>query len=173
LNQSIFACACTTGFTGTFCDTSIAVSNPCLNSPCQNGGTCQVVGTATYRCICPLGLQGIRCEQRICDPNPCLYGGVCLPLGSTFQCQCPAQYTGTCCELLIATTVAPNPCSNQPCLNGGTCSATSSTGRFSLDKFLKSTDKQCLSLLAFVCSCTSSYYGRCCEVRNYCQPNPW
>ncbi|CAF4049350.1 unnamed protein product, partial [Rotaria sp. Silwood1] len=25
----------------------------------------------------------------------------------------------------------------------------------------------------FVCSCTPSYYGCFCELRNYCQPNPW
>ncbi|CAF0823533.1 unnamed protein product [Rotaria sordida] len=152
LTQTGFACVCPTSYSGTCCEINLAVSNPCYNRPCQNGGTCQVVAPLTYRCVCLIGFIGVQCDQRVCDPNPCLYGGVCLPYGNSFQCQCPAQYTGRCCELLLVTTAAPNPCSSQPCLNGGTCSATSST--------------------AFVCSCTPSYYGRCCELRNYCQPNP-
>ena len=127
LNQAGFACACPTGFSGTCCETSLGASNPCYTNPCQNSGTCQVVAPFTYRCICQGGYLGIRCESLICNPNPCLYGGICLPLGNSFQCQCPAQYTGTCCELLVATTIAPNPCSTQPCQNGGTCSVTSAT----------------------------------------------
>ena len=172
LNQNVFACACLTGFTGVFCETSLALSNPCYSNPCLNTGTCQVVATSVYRCVCPIGLLGVRCEQRVCDPNPCLYGGVCLPLGNAFQCQCPAPYTGTCCELIIATTAAPNPCSSQPCLNGGTCSATSATGTGWTGWILLCCTK-IFTFSAFVCSCTASYYGRCCEVRNYCQPNPW
>ncbi|CAF3618197.1 unnamed protein product [Adineta steineri] len=152
LNQTNFACACPTGFGGTCCELTLAATNPCFNNPCLNSGTCQIAGINTYRCICPTGLVGTRCEQRMCDPNPCLYGGVCLPYGDSFLCQCPPQYTGRCCELLLVTTAAPNPCTVNPCLNGGTCTATSVT--------------------EFTCSCTSSYYGRCCELRNFCQPNP-
>lgn len=150
-----FACACRSGYAGTCCEIVSAQSNPCLTNPCENGGTCQVIGSGTNiatRCVCNMGFLGARCEHRICDPNPCLYGGVCLPYGNSFECQCPPQYTGRCCELLRVTTAPPNPCTSQPCLNGGTCTATSP--------------------IAFVCSCTASYYGRCCEVRNYCQPSP-
>ncbi|CAF1386001.1 unnamed protein product [Rotaria sp. Silwood1] len=152
LTQTAFACVCPTQFSGTRCEINLAAVNPCYNQPCRNDATCQVVAPFTYRCICLIGFIGVNCDQRPCDPNPCLYGGRCLPYGNTFQCQCPPQYTGRCCELLFVTTAAPNPCSSQPCLNGGTCSPTSAT--------------------AFICTCSPSYYGRCCELRNYCQPNP-
>lgn len=167
-----FACVCRSGFGGTCCEITLSQSNPCLSTKCENGGTCQVIGNAV-RCVCNMGFLGSRCEQRVCDPNPCLYGGVCLPYGNSFICQCPPQYTGRCCELLQVTTAAPNPCTSQPCLNGGTCTATSPTGRRShcIDFDHSHVFFSCFS--AFVCSCTASYYGRCCEVRNYCQPSPW
>ncbi|CAF2086668.1 unnamed protein product [Rotaria magnacalcarata] len=152
LTVTTFGCACASGYSGTCCEINLAVSNPCLTNPCINGGVCQIVAVNTYRCVCPSGLLGVRCERRVCDPNPCLYGGVCLPVGDNFQCQCPPQYTGRSCDLLLAVTAAPNPCNSQPCLNGGTCSSTSAT--------------------TFACSCSSSYYGRCCEIRNFCQPSP-
>ncbi len=124
-----FACACLNSYSGTCCEITLAASNPCLINPCINSGTCQVVAANTYRCVCQSGFLGVRCEQRLCDPNPCLYGGVCLPYGNSFQCQCPPQYTGRCCELLLVTTAAPNPCNVQPCQNGGTCAATSDIGK--------------------------------------------
>ncbi|XP_072037589.1 uncharacterized protein [Amphiura filiformis] len=40
---------------------------PCSNSPCANGGTCNVVGD-DFRCTCPPGLYGSRCRDVI-DPN--------------------------------------------------------------------------------------------------------
>lgn len=166
-----FACACCTGYIGTCCEITQAASNPCLNNPCLNGGTCRVFAANTYRCECISGFLGVRCEQRICDPNPCLYGGQCLPYGNSFQCLCPAQYTGRCCELLQITTAPLNPCTSQPCQNGGTCTATSTTGKWVILVYVVS--RRFLDLSAFVCSCSASYYGRCCEVRNYCQPNPW
>lgn len=128
LTATGFACACPTGYSGTCCEITAAASNPCLADSCQNSGTCQVVAAFTFRCVCPNGFLGVRCELRICDPNPCLYGGLCLPYGNSFLCQCPPQYTGRCCELLLITTPAPSPCTAQPCLNGATCTAISATG---------------------------------------------
>ncbi len=128
LRQGTFGCSCPVGFSGVCCEINLVATNPCYTNPCVNGGTCQVAGINLFRCVCPIGFNGIQCELRVCDPNPCLYGGICLVIGNTFQCQCPPQYTGPTCAILI------NPCASQPCLNGGTCTATSPTSLF---EFLK------------------------------------
>ena len=39
------SCACTAGFTGTFCE----IADPCLDNPCING-YCAVVGDSKYLC---------------------------------------------------------------------------------------------------------------------------
>ncbi|CAF4156024.1 unnamed protein product, partial [Rotaria sordida] len=103
LTLTDFACICPTGYSGTRCDINLAATNPCFHSPCQNSGTCLVLDPFRYRCICSNGFLGVRCEQRICNPNPCLSGGICLPHGNTFQCQCPSQYSGHYCEHLTKT----------------------------------------------------------------------
>ena len=43
------------------------------------------------------------------------------------------------------------------------------------ERFLSTFWKEIYSLffLAYVCSCTPSFYGPCCEIRNFCIPNPW
>lgn len=69
-----FLCACVLGFTGTLCETLL---NPCLNR-CQNGGTCQLVGSNDFKCVCPVGYTGITCEVvNSCLSYPCLNGGTC------------------------------------------------------------------------------------------------
>lgn len=88
LTTTSFACACPLGYIGTHCELSLVASNPCLNNPCTNMGTCQIVTANTYRCICPVGTSGVRCEKHICDPNPCSYqpclnSGTCLTTNST------------------------------------------------------------------------------------------
>lgn len=41
-----------------------ASPNPCLPSPCRNGGTCQPNNVGSFMCLCPAGYQGICCETR-------------------------------------------------------------------------------------------------------------
>ena len=36
-------------------------NNPCLNSPCLNGATCQVTGSG-FNCVCPLNYSGTYCQ---------------------------------------------------------------------------------------------------------------
>jgi len=65
--------------------------DPCIPSPCLNGGTCTVEASAEaaddpYRCQCAYGWEGLLCETRsTCDPSseqitcvssPCQNGGV-------------------------------------------------------------------------------------------------
>lgn len=149
LRQGSFGCSCLPGFSGVCCEINLAATNPCHVNPCFNFGTCQIAGPGLYRCVCPTGYNGVRCELRVCDPNPCLYGGICIIVGNGFQCQCPPQYTGPTCGIVIP---PPNPCNSFPCQNGGTCTSTGPT--------------------TYVCSCTPSFYGPCCEIRNFCIPNP-
>ncbi|CAF5150938.1 unnamed protein product, partial [Rotaria socialis] len=63
-----------------------------------------------------------------------LYGGICLVIGNNFQCQCPPQYTGPTCGILVP---PPNPCISQPCLNGGTCTPTGPTSKTKLYEKLR------------------------------------
>jgi len=38
-------------------------ADPCQNNPCNNGGTCLVVGD-TFQCNCPPGFRGPRCDGK-------------------------------------------------------------------------------------------------------------
>jgi cubilin len=50
-----------------------------------------------------------------CASGPCLNGGTCIPLATSFVCNCPLGYSGFMCQNQI------DNCANRPCLNGGTC----------------------------------------------------
>ena len=51
----------------------------------------------------------------MCDDIVCANGGVCQPVGSSFQCNCPVGWSGTRCELNV------KECASNPCRNGGQC----------------------------------------------------
>lgn len=38
------------------------IVNPCDPNPCDNGGTCQLVGDGSTRCLCPLGYSDDYCD---------------------------------------------------------------------------------------------------------------
>ncbi|XP_017095248.2 cubilin homolog [Drosophila bipectinata] len=71
---------------------------PCDEHPCLNNGTCVENGRGTT-CICQPGYMGALCNSSdACHPSPCLNGGSCRLLpGNTYQCYCPAGFTGTLC----------------------------------------------------------------------------
>lgn len=55
-----FSCACSRGFTGSFCEINI---DDCLHNACDNNATC-VDGHDEYSCVCPAGFKGDLCETR-------------------------------------------------------------------------------------------------------------
>ncbi|KAM7370771.1 hypothetical protein PAMP_010292 [Pampus punctatissimus] len=87
-----FVCVCPEPYTGKKCQT----------------GSCVVKSTAPfYECKCKPPYQPPNCRKASCRPNPCKNGGYCRKgpnRSSSFQCSCPAGYSGKFCE------VAPNDC---------------------------------------------------------------
>ena len=63
----------------------------------------------------------------------------CIPLASSFICNCAAGWTGNRCENEI------DECGSSPCLNGGTC-----------------TDR----MNGYECSCSDSFEGQNCETES-------
>lgn len=112
--------------------------NSCLQSPCQNGGSCMrrlAVGPALkshesvpviimaneplqpFVCRCMPGYEGSLCEIDIdeCLPSPCHNDGTCHNLVGGFSCSCPDGFTGMACERDV------NECLSNPCKNGAAC----------------------------------------------------
>uniref|UniRef100_A0A915KIS4 Notch n=1 Tax=Romanomermis culicivorax TaxID=13658 RepID=A0A915KIS4_ROMCU len=121
--------------------------NPCIPSPCQNEGSCNVepygVGSATpssssineppsFTCKCPAEFTGTLCEVQshdICANKPCENGGTCRPSLSSavdHECSCPANFQGSRCEVPIQNVCPPGSnCSSvityENCLSGNLC----------------------------------------------------
>lgn len=75
--------------------------NPCLNSPCLNGGACHFMGGSLLSCSCNPGYHGLFCESvntavtnpniviptasiSSCNPNPCKNGGFFMASSSPY-----------------------------------------------------------------------------------------
>uniref|UniRef100_A0A3Q3KTB1 Slit homolog 1b (Drosophila) n=1 Tax=Mastacembelus armatus TaxID=205130 RepID=A0A3Q3KTB1_9TELE len=96
-----------------------AKCSPCVSSPCQNQGVCQVHHTQLYTCTCKAGFTGKLCETPVdaCVSNPCTNGGTCLSDEQTkgFSCACAFGFHGTFCEVNV------DDCQDHGCENGATC----------------------------------------------------
>ncbi|KAH6924620.1 hypothetical protein HPB50_020806 [Hyalomma asiaticum] len=165
--QGSYTCSCLPGYAGTDCE---IVRDPCLASPCQNGGICRAATDSTastssnhgYTCSCPPGLGGRHCEvpHSACDSNPCMNGGSCREAPDTsdgYRCLCPDAFAGDQCE------VQRDPCEPSPCANGGTC-VTLSDGNSRGDGG---------SEHRFRCECRPGFEGPLCQTNiDDCVSNP-
>uniref|UniRef100_A0A3Q1FLI5 Slit guidance ligand 1 n=1 Tax=Acanthochromis polyacanthus TaxID=80966 RepID=A0A3Q1FLI5_9TELE len=96
-----------------------AKCSPCVSSPCQNQGVCQLHHTQQFTCSCKSGFTGKHCETPVdaCVSNPCTNGGTCLSDEQTrgFSCACAFGFHGTFCEVNV------DDCEAHGCENGATC----------------------------------------------------
>ena len=94
--------------------------DPCLNNPCQNGGTCTQT-EQDFTCVCSPGWQGRLCieEGDPCSPNPCQNGGECSgSTGSDFTCTCQPGFSGPECQVDIdECDTDPSPCVHGTCMD--------------------------------------------------------
>ncbi|KAI7805148.1 hypothetical protein IRJ41_000318 [Triplophysa rosa] len=123
-------------------DTAIlAKCNPCVSSPCLNGGTCHTDELDGYRCSCLEGFKGKNCDivPNACVSEPCQHGGTCSVSeenNKAYSCSCPAGFEGFTCEIDI------EECKDNDCQNGATC----------ID-----------GLNNYTCLCSPFYTGEMCE----------
>uniref|UniRef100_A0A7N6B4W0 Slit homolog 1 protein n=1 Tax=Anabas testudineus TaxID=64144 RepID=A0A7N6B4W0_ANATE len=97
---------------------------PCVSSPCQNQGVCQVHHTEMYTCTCKTGftVRSCVCRCTCCSPNWCTANEVrcvyCVLQWIWFcfsSCACVFGFHGTFCE------VNADDCEDHGCENGATC----------------------------------------------------
>ncbi|KJH45106.1 cadherin domain protein [Dictyocaulus viviparus] len=75
-----------------------------------------------------------------CSEAPCENGGTCYVVDRTYQCSCPARYSGKNCE------IDTDPCGSRPCPLG----------------------IQCIPFYnQYLCKCPNGFTGKRCEVRGY------
>uniref|UniRef100_A0A7E4ZYZ5 Glycosyltransferase family 92 protein n=1 Tax=Panagrellus redivivus TaxID=6233 RepID=A0A7E4ZYZ5_PANRE len=119
----------------------LAKCNPCVDKPCNNGGTCVHGPKRSYECRCAVGYYGRNCEKEIdaCYGEPCENDGRCeVTEEGRFKCHCAKGFIGGHCETNI------DDCVGNKCRNGGVC----------VDE-----------INSYSCDCPALYIGKFCEER--------
>ena len=112
-----YQCECRFGYAGDRCEIDIDL---CLNSPCQNGGSCEDIGN-NYTCSCPAGYSGRNCSIVLCNNTntgiTCVrsHTADCTDGLSGPICTCEEGFTGSRCETEF------NACDSSPCHSMATC----------------------------------------------------
>ncbi|XP_043928663.1 hepatocyte growth factor activator [Protopterus annectens] len=124
---------------------SVSEIDPCLQNPCQNGGTCAYGNNEqTYFCLCTELFMGRNCEKEKCfDESRYKYFDIGETWGRIWQMnveQCTCNEKGIACSRIKFTGCLENVCSNN-----GTC-------------------RQIYSTKEKVCSCRGNYAGHHCNI---------
>ncbi|XP_071959435.1 uncharacterized protein [Antedon mediterranea] len=145
-------CACTEGYTGSYCQSE----RLCI-SECLNGGVCQM-----GKCFCAKGYTGDICQlEKACEPE-CRNGGVC----NKGECDCPDGFRGDSCEIAICLPA---------CLNGGICSigecvcSPGFVGSYCQAELQCEVDCVHGVCKLGICECDEGYEGRACEREKPCE----
>jgi hypothetical protein len=178
-----FSCYCQQYYTGNVCELSL---NPCDQTPCLNGASCQVTSAGMFQCLCASGYSGQFCELVLnsCQSDQCLNGGTCInnQFAQT-SCICREGFTGFRCQINI------DECQSSPCLNGGSCidginsfSCRCPNGYNGINCGVNIDECQstpCLNggtcidgINQFNCACRQGYIGERCQTTDYCGSKP-
>jgi hypothetical protein len=120
-------CECSNYYYGDNCEFSHICQNDQFNdnSPCKNGGFCEIIGELfenKYECKCLAGYTGLNCSFPTCDLQPCQHQSTCSMSNTTqYECNCTGTgYIGPNCETIIN----ERECRQLACFGNLTCDPT-------------------------------------------------